>query len=94
MTEDHVHLIVCRWMRRVMAENQWSANHWACLAGIESTTITRTMNGERMIMPSLMTIARLAAVAGSQPDLLRGGRKPVQYVPGPARRRTLASAHA
>jgi transcriptional regulator with XRE-family HTH domain len=92
MTEDHVHLIVCRWMRKVMGDKGWNANHWACLAGIEATTITRTMNGERRIMPSFMTIARLAAVAGSQPDLLKGGRRTSTYVMAPSRRQVAARA--
>ena len=81
MTEDRLHLIVCRWMRQVMHSNEWSANHWASLAGIEATNITRVMNGERRIIPNLFTIAKLAAVAGSQPDLLKGGRKEVGFTP-------------
>jgi hypothetical protein len=87
MTDERVHQIVCRWMRRVMHEKGWSANHWASLASTESTNITRVMNGERMIIPNLTTVAKLAAVAGSQPDLLRGGRKESGLTPVPVRRR-------
>jgi hypothetical protein len=50
------------------------------------------MNGERRIMPSFMTIARLAAVAGSQPDLLKGGRRTSTYVMAPSRRQVAARA--
>lgn len=90
MTEERVHLVVCRWMRGVMHAQQWSANHWASLSGIETSNITRVMNGERRIIPNLLTIAKLAAVCGSQPDLLRGGRKEVGLTPA-ARRRPLPS---
>jgi len=84
MQRDKVHLIVCRWMRRVLFERQWSANEWATQAGLHSSAITRVLSppmGEEPMIPTMMTIAQLAAVAGSQPDLLKGARRPVSYVP-------------
>jgi hypothetical protein len=86
MTEDHVHLVVCRWMRRVLHEKRWSAREWARLAGVRHSDITRCMSTpeDRLVIPNYLTVARLAAVAGSFPNPLRGGRADVQ--PTPTRR--------
>jgi hypothetical protein len=83
MQRDKVHQIVARWMRRTMVDQNWSANEWASKAGLHSTAITRIVHppeGEEPMIPNLMTIAALVAVAGTQPDLLHGGRRPVSYV--------------
>lgn len=82
--KERVHLIVARWMRGVLASKGWSARHWAELAGIEPSSITRIMNpppGEEPILPTTLNIAKLAAVAKSQPDLLHGNRRLASYVP-------------
>jgi len=57
------------WMRRVMRERQWSAEHWARTAGVAGTTITRYLNatdpdaGPRR-RPTSATVEKLAAAAG------------------------------
>jgi hypothetical protein len=91
MTPEKVHAIVVRWMRHVLHEKGWSAGQWANLARTAPSNITRVMNppDDRLIIPNMVTVAQLAAVAGSQPDLLRGGRKPVSLVPAPPRRRPM-----
>lgn len=81
MTEERVHRIVTRWMRKVMIEKEWSANHWCALAGIPATNVTRVVNSGEIIIPNLLTVAKLAAVAGSQPDLLKGGKRVGEFVP-------------
>ena len=90
VTKSRVHRNVTDWMSKVMAEKQWTAGYWAALAHIEPSNITRVMSPPQdraePIIPNLYTIARLAAVAGSQPDVLRGGRKPASLVPVRTRR--------
>lgn len=56
------------WMRQVMQDMEWSANHWATLAGTSPTNITRFLN-EGTFTPSSTTIAKLVHAAGSQPNL-------------------------
>ena len=56
------------WMRQVMQDREWSANHWATLAGTSPTNITRFLN-EGTFTPSSTTIAKLVHAAGSQPNL-------------------------
>ena len=56
------------WMRSIMDTKDWSANKWATLSGTSPTNITRFLNGSKFV-PSSKTIAKLAAVAGSSPDL-------------------------
>jgi hypothetical protein len=55
------------WMRQVMQDREWSANHWATLAGTSPTNITRFLN-EGTFTPSSTTIAKLVHAAGSQPN--------------------------
>lgn len=57
------------WMRQVMDQKGWSAADWARLAGTTPTNITRILSPTSEIIPSGVTIAKLAAVAGSQPNL-------------------------
>jgi hypothetical protein len=81
--KEKVHLVVARWMRTVLEDKGWSARFWAQEAGIEPTSITRVMvppPGEEPIMPTVLSIAKLARVAGSQPDLVKGNRATGRYV--------------
>lgn len=57
------------WLRETMQRKGWSANHWATLAGTSPTNITRFLAPDCKIVPSSDTIAKLAAVAGTQPNL-------------------------
>ena len=56
------------WMRSIMDVKEWTPNKWATLSGTSPTNITRFLNGSKFV-PSSKTIAKLAAVAGSSPDL-------------------------
>ena len=56
------------WMRSIMDVKDWTPNKWATLSGTSPTNITRFLNGSKFV-PSSKTIAKLAAVAGSSPDL-------------------------
>ena len=58
------------WMRTVMDEKNWTANKWAVLAGTSPSNITRFVKGSKFT-PSSATIAKLAYVAGSHPNLSR-----------------------
>jgi hypothetical protein len=80
---EKVHLIVAQWMRQVLEKKNWTARYWAQEAGVEPTSITRVMTpppGEEPIMPTVLNIAKLAAVARSQPDLVRGNRAVGSYI--------------
>ena len=56
------------WMRSIMDVKEWTPNRWATLSGTSPTNITRFLSGSKFV-PSSKTIAKLAAVAGSSPDL-------------------------
>lgn len=79
VTKSRVHRTITDWMRDVMRQRDWTAGYWASLAGIEPSNITRVLHTpedrNEPIVPNMYTLAKLCAVAGSQPDLLRGGRK-------------------
>ena len=66
--EDYEVKAIRVWIRSVMDTKQWTANKWATQAGTSPTNITRFLNGSKFL-PSSKTIARLANVAGSSPDL-------------------------
>lgn len=56
------------WMRAVMEEKEWSAEHWARLAGTSPTNITRFLkDGDHT--PSMKTVVKLSRVAGSMPQI-------------------------
>lgn len=57
------------WMRETMDKKGWSANRWATLAGTSPTNITRFLSPSCDMMPTSVTLAKLAAVAGTQPNL-------------------------
>lgn len=59
------------WMRRVLDEKGWSAEHWARVADTSATNISRFLS-QGATLPTLRTMAKLAAAAGSWPEL-RGG---------------------
>jgi hypothetical protein len=56
------------WLREVMDTKGWSAYKWANLAGTSPTNITRFLNQSKH-QPSSGTIAKLATVAGTIPNL-------------------------
>ena len=58
------------WMREVMQQKRLTANSWATLAGTSPTNITRFLNTDSKFMPSVRTLAKLAKIAGSSPQLL------------------------
>lgn len=60
------------WMRTVMSKYDLTANRWAEQANTSSTNITRFLNSDSKFIPSARTIAKLAAVVGSTPQLLKG----------------------
>lgn len=62
--------VVRAWMRRVMDDKGWSAERWARIADTSPTNITRFLRGARHL-PSARTLSKLAAVAGSAPELGR-----------------------
>lgn len=67
------------WLRQVMEEKNWSANEWGIMAKTSPTNITRMLSPTAKSVPSIDTIAKLAMVAGSQPNLLPG--RPVEQSP-------------
>ena len=56
------------WMRTVMDNRNWSAEHWARVAGTSPTNITRFLK-DAMHVPSTQTIAKLSRACGSMPDI-------------------------
>lgn len=68
MTERN---LIERWMRSVMEEKEWSAERWATLAGTSPTNITRFLGGKADFIPSTKTLAKLARIAGSSPQIGR-----------------------
>lgn len=66
--EDYEAKAIRVWMRTTMDTKQWSANHWGKIAKTSPTNITRFLNGSKFV-PSSKTIAKLASVAGTSPDL-------------------------
>ena len=73
------------WMRQVMAQRNWTPEHWARECGMAGTTIRRFLNGgEEAPSPSLDTLGRLIKVAGFGPTIdLVGSRSKssVEQVP-------------
>jgi SOS-response transcriptional repressor LexA len=66
---------VRRWVRTVMHQQGWSAEEWARRASTTATNITRILAPDNTSLPNADTLARLASVAGSQPDLVGPNRK-------------------
>lgn len=64
------------WMRSVMEKREWSAEHWARVAGTSPTNITRFLKDGQHV-PSMRTIAKLSRACGSMPTLGRGILVPV-----------------
>jgi len=65
------------WMRTVMEARDWSAEHWARVAGTSPTNITRFLK-DAMHVPSTQTIAKLSRACGSMPEI---GQKVLSPVP-------------
>ena len=55
------------WMRGVIASQHMSAYEWATKAKISQSTITRFLSGASEYIPSSRTVAKLVAIAGSEP---------------------------
>ena len=56
------------WMTSVMKSNNWSAEHWARLAEVPSTSITRFLKHKDTSWPSTRTVMALCKVAGVAPN--------------------------
>lgn len=56
-----------RWMNNVLRRNNWSAEHWARLANVPSTSITRFLKHQDSSWPSTRTVIALSKVAGVAP---------------------------
>jgi len=69
------------WMRQVLEQNGWSAAHWARMARVDPSTLTRILDPVSSQVPSATTVAKLARVAGSQPNLGSFERVQVSTVP-------------
>lgn len=60
------------WMRQVLEDKGWSANEWAVAAGTTPTNVTRLLSPTNRSVPNMNTVAKLARVARSQPNLING----------------------
>jgi transcriptional regulator with XRE-family HTH domain len=69
------------WMREVMQQKRLTANSWATLAGTSPTNITRFLNTDSKFMPSVRTLAKLAKIAGSSPQLLNKATETKHKIP-------------
>lgn len=65
MNEDRESLV--RWMSDVMRRNEWSAEHWARIANVPSTSITRFIKHKESSWPSTRTVMALSKAAGVAP---------------------------
>jgi hypothetical protein len=61
------------WMRETLEKRGISAEQWALQAGTSATNITRFLAGSEHV-PSLKTVAKLAASSGTWPALGSGSR--------------------
>jgi hypothetical protein len=61
------------WMRETLEVRNISAEQWATQAGTSATNITRFLAGSDHV-PSLKTVAKLAAISGTWPALGSGNR--------------------
>jgi len=66
MSEDRD--TIGRWLTDVMRRNNWSAEHWARLANVPSTSITRFLKHKDTSWPSTRTVMALSKVAGVAPS--------------------------
>lgn len=60
------------WMQQVINKTGWSARHWADKAKTSPTNITRFLDKDDASMPTLRTLAKLAAVTPVSPPRLNG----------------------
>src|SRR5262249_42800770 len=58
-----------KWVRQVLAENDWSAEEWGRRARTSPTNITRLLKPGTSV-PSSATVAKLAAACGSAPEFV------------------------
>ena len=79
MTEDRDSIE--RWMTDVMRRNNWSAEHWARIASVPSTSITRFLKHQDSSWPSTRTVIALSKAAGVAPSFgvgqAQGSRIPI-----------------
>lgn len=59
------------WMNEVLRENEWSAAHWAGLAGVAASTVQRALKPTYEFVTSSRTLAKLAAAADTSPPNLK-----------------------
>ena len=73
--------ILVNWMTSVIKRNNWSAEHWARLAEVPSTSITRFLKHEDSSWPSTRTVIALSKAAGVAPTFgvgtMQGSRIPI-----------------
>jgi len=79
MSEDRESLV--RWMSDVMRRNDWSAEYWARMADVPSTSITRFIKHKNSSWPSTRTVMALSKTAGVAPTFgvgtMQGSRIPI-----------------
>jgi len=59
---------ISRWMIDVLRRNNWSAEHWARLADVPATSITRFLKHRDTSWPSTRTVMALSKAAGVAPS--------------------------
>jgi hypothetical protein len=59
---------ISRWMNDVLRRNNWSAEHWARLADVPATSITRFLKHRDTSWPSTRTVMALSKAAGVAPN--------------------------
>jgi SOS-response transcriptional repressor LexA len=74
--QDEVLSRIRSWMQEVLETKGWTASHWARQAGTSATNITRVLDSKSSIMPTAKSVALLAQVAGSQPQLTGWSNEP------------------
>ncbi len=72
-TDEYARNAVRVWLRQVMENKNWSAREWALAANTSPTNITRLLDPLNKTAPSIETVAKLARIARSQPNLVTGG---------------------
>jgi len=59
------------WMRRVLAEKGWTAKDWAGRANTSPSNITRFLKSGDAHMPTMRTLTKLSAAAGTSPVVFK-----------------------
>lgn len=62
-------VVMREWMQTVMLENNWTIDKWAKKAGTTPTNLTRILNNNYSLLPTLRTFVKLVNSAGSIPEV-------------------------